>query len=136
VCFTVSVRCSAWERTVSPPTVGGLLRLHCRRVACDDCHQLLPSVFISRCRESRIFQQLLPRLLARGEVTEELSSKVDVCEKRNTTRKSSVKLYKYYIRHSTRSAYCTADSVNIINSDVVSNLADRLYRPLSTKTTF
>ena len=56
---------------------------------------LLPSVFISRCRESRILHQLLPRLLARAEVTEEISSKVDAREKRNTTRKSPVKLYKF-----------------------------------------
>jgi len=75
---------------------------------------------------------LLPRLLV-AEATEEVSSKVDVYVKRNTTRNSSVKLYKFIYYRSTRSAYSTVDSVNIINSDEVTNSADRLYRPASHK---
>ena len=59
---------------------------------------------------------LLPRLPV-AEATEEISSNVDVCEKRNTTRNSSGKvdkLYKFIFVTALCTAYCTADSADII----------------------
>jgi len=110
------------------PVFHQLLRRHCRRAA--NCSHLLPattvtdrygkepSVFIvhqcSRGVGKAVFSATCYQGSWKAEATEEISSKVDVREKAKHHTESSVKLYKYYIRHSTRSAYSTADSVDMI----------------------